>query len=50
MGTVPHRVTAINDEEACWGFQKRKEAQEGICAKASNKKQKNALLDCAEEF
>ena len=53
-------VTVINDEEACWDSSKQKEAQEGNCcpvpgnggkrAKSSSKKQKNALLDCAESF
>ena len=53
-------VTVINDEEARWDSSKRKEAQEGNCcpvpgnggkhAKTSSKKQRNALLDCAEEF
>ena len=50
----------IGDEEAFRHFLKQKEAQEGNCctvpgnggefAKASNKKHKNALSDCAEEF
>ena len=50
----------IDDEEARWDFLKQKEAQEenccpapgngGKCAKSSFKKQKNALLNCAEEF
>ena len=53
-------MTAINDEEGCWNSLKRKEAQEGNWgpapgkggkhAKSSNKKQKSALLDYAEEF
>ena len=52
----------IDDEEAFWDSSKWKEAQEDNCclvpgngnggkrAKFSSKKQKNALLDCAEEF
>ena len=53
-------LTVIDDEEACWDSLKQKEAQEGNCcpvsgnggkrALVSNKKQKNALIDCAEEF
>ena len=53
-------VTLIDDEESCWDSLKWKEAHEGNCcpvpgnggkrAKSSSKKQKNALLDCAEEF
>ena len=53
-------VTVINNEEACWDSLKQKEVQEGNCcpvlsnkgkhAKLSSKKQKNALLYCAEEF
>ena len=53
-------VTVIDDEEACWDSSKQKEAKEGKCcpvpgnggkrAKTSSKKQKSALLDCAEEF
>ena len=53
-------MTEVNDEEAHWDSLKRKEAQEGNCrpipgnggkrAKTSSKKQKSALLDCAEEF
>ena len=60
MGTVPHRGDCVDDEEACWNSLKRKEAQEGNCcpipdnggkrAKSSSKKQRNAHLDCAEEF
>ena len=50
----------INDEEAHWDSLKQKEAQEGNCCpvpgnrgkqfKSSSKKQRNALLDCSEEF
>ena len=53
-------VTVINDEEALWDFSKQKQAHKGNCcpapgngekrAKSSSKKQKNALLDRAEEF
>ena len=50
----------IDDEEAHWDFLKRKELHEGNCCpvpgnvgkrtNSSSKKQRNALLDCAEEF
>ena len=55
------QVAVIIDEEACWDFSKRKEEEEGrqlpsCCnndrkhVKASKKKLRSALSNCAEEF